>query len=331
MKYEFFIGLDVSKEKFDVCILKQDQQQYISWYVNSPAGVRKMLNDIKAIPGYNLQNSLFCMEHTGIYCGHLLKVLYGCDAAIWVEAPYKVKQVNRYQRGKSDSLDAQNIALYAYKNRNDASLWEPARPELQKLRSLFNTRKRLIDQKKQLLTPLKEAENYVETSLHRMESKLIKPVVAAITASLKEIDRQIKELIKTDETIHNQYLLLTSVDGVGMITAVFMIITTREFKSFTDPRKFACYSGVVPFPHASGKSIKGKTRVSHLANKTAKTLLHMAALSSIVHSPEMKVYYERKVNAGKHKMLVLNAVRNKLVLRMFAVIRKNKPYERMAA
>lgn len=84
--------------------------------------------------------------------------------------------------------------------------------------------------------------------------------------------------------------------------------------------------GLAPFPYQSGSSIKGKTKVHHLANKKLKALLNMAALSAKLNDPEIKNYFERKVNEGKNKMLVLNAIRCKVISRAFAVIQRNSAF-----
>ena len=93
-----------------------------------------------------------------------------------------------------------------------------------------------------------------------------------------------------------------------------------------DWRKLACYCGVAPFKHQSGSSIKGKTKVSHIANKKMKSLLNMAALSAKRNDIEIKEYYERKVEEGKNKMSVLNAIRCKIISRAFAVIERETPF-----
>ncbi|TGV03404.1 transposase [Flavivirga rizhaonensis] len=82
---------------------------------------------------------------------------------------------------------------------------------------------------------------------------------------------------------------------------------------------------------SSGSSVQKRSRVHHIANKTMKKQLHMCALSAVRHDPELKIYYERKANEGKNKMLVLNNVRNKLVLRVCAVIKRQKPYQKRVA
>ncbi|GAB2546457.1 hypothetical protein GCM10027085_42240 [Spirosoma aerophilum] len=113
---------------------------------------------------------------------------------------------------------------------------------------------------------------------------------------------------------------------MGVTVATEVIITTNEFKDITDPKKFACYAGVVPFEQSSGRK-RGKPQVSRIANKKVKALLHLAALSASLHSDEFKTYFNRKVAEGKNKMLVLNNIRNKIVLRIFACVRRGQKYE----
>lgn len=106
-----------------------------------------------------------------------------------------------------------------------------------------------------------------------------------------------------------------------------MIAYTDGFHRFTDPRELACHAGVAPFERSSGSSVRGRTQVSHQANKTLKTLLHMAALANVQRAGELQVYFRRKVEEGKKPILVVNAIRNKIVHRVCAVIRNSKPYE----
>ncbi|KAA6312652.1 hypothetical protein EZS27_036450, partial [termite gut metagenome] len=110
---------------------------------------------------------------------------------------------------------------------------------------------------------------------------------------------------------------------------VKMIVETNAFRDFTDARKFCLHAGVALFSYTSGSSIRSRNRVSQRADKSIKSLLQMGALTVATRSKgELHEYYLRKVSEGKNKMSVLNAVRGKLVYRMFAVIRNNKFYEK---
>jgi len=94
----------------------------------------------------------------------------------------------------------------------------------------------------------------------------------------------------------------------------------------TNTKRLASFCGIAPFEYSSGTSVKGKTKVHSMANKQLKRTLHMFALSAVQFNPEMKTYYKRKVAKGKNKLLVINAVRNKLVQRVFACVRDKKEY-----
>lgn len=131
-----------------------------------------------------------------------------------------------------------------------------------------------------------------------------------------------KRNAKTD-----QLRLVPRVKGVGKVLAAMLLVYTHGFNRLTDSRKLACYSGVAPFVYESGTSIRGKTGVSKFANNDLKQVLHMAAISSVQHNSELHLYYQRKVQEGKNKMSVINAVRNKLLHRIVAVVNRGTPYE----
>ena len=105
-----------------------------------------------------------------------------------------------------------------------------------------------------------------------------------------------------------------------------MIAYTDNFSKFENWRKFASYCGIAPFPYQSGTSIKGRTKVSHLANKKLKAIINMCAIYAIQHKPEMKAYYQKRVEQGKNKMSTINIIRNKLIARVFAVVKRKTPY-----
>jgi transposase len=121
------------------------------------------------------------------------------------------------------------------------------------------------------------------------------------------------------------YRIITSIKGIGKINAWMTIAYTENFTSFPDARTYAVYVGVLPFGHRSGTSIKGRTRVSHLANKELKQELNQAAKAAINHDPELKAYAERKLK-NKCFSLVLNNVKFKLILRMFSLVKRGEMY-----
>lgn len=133
------------------------------------------------------------------------------------------------------------------------------------------------------------------------------------------------------QALKNLYRLITSVVGIGFVTAINLIIHTNGFTMLKDTRKLACYCGVAPFEYSSGSSVKGRTKVHFMANKKLKCNLHMASLTAVKLDADLKHYYERKVADGKSKMSVLNAVKNKLLARVVACVNNQREYVKRAA
>ena len=172
----------------------------------------------------------------------------------------------------------------------------------------------------------------MDKALYQKKKKRFEMIIRQLDKSIACVDEDIKRLIDDNDTLSKQHELLCSVDGIGERTAIKMIVETNAFKDFTDPRKFCCHAGVAPFAYTSGSSQRSRNKVSHRADKSIKALLHMAALSVATKMKgELNDYYVRKVAEGKNKMSVLNAVRAKLVYRMFAVIRNEQPYQKIYA
>lgn len=327
MKFEFFIGIDVSKNELDFSIQQGKCFLFHREIANEPEAIRALLKELGKLPGLHLDRSVFCMEHTGIYSNHLLSCLHKRKANICLEAATQIKKSLGNIRGKNDKVDSLRIAEYAYKNRDDLRLWEPKRDVIQELAHLSATRSRLIKAKKMLKTPLKEYGAFVKKNTVRRNTGLCNKALTGIEADLDKVEKAITTIINSDQELKRLFGLVTLVSGVGKVTAVQMLVTTNEFKDIRSPKQYACYAGLAPFIQESG-ILKGKGRVSHMANKKVKTLLHMSALVAIQYNPDLKLYYERKTGLEKkNKMSVINAVRNKLVLRIFACVNQNREYE----
>jgi len=329
MEFEFFIGIDVSKNELDFSVQQGRHLLFHREISNDAESIGGLLKELLKLPGFALSKAVFCMEHTGIYSNHLLASLYKKKACVCLEAAsHQIRNSLGNIRGKNDKIDSIRIAEYAYKNREELRLWEPKRDVVQQLASLSATRSRLIKAKKMLKTPLKEHSAFMGKKIAKQDVLLCDKTLKGIETDLSRVEKAISEIIAADAELSRLFSLVTSVSGVGKVTAVQMLITTNEFKDIHNPKQYACYAGVAPFTKESG-IFKGKGRVSHMANKKVKTLLHLAAIVAIQYNPDLKLFYERKVKVEKkNKMSVINAVRNKLILRIFACVNQNRPYEK---
>ncbi|KAA6309991.1 hypothetical protein EZS27_038623, partial [termite gut metagenome] len=186
-----------------------------------------------------------------------------------------------------------------------------------------------IVDKKKYQGQLTDEKSFMDPQDYRQKSARLKILLKGLTAAIGAIEEKIRKIIERDEKLSHQFKLLCSIDGVGERTAVKVIVETNALRDFTDARKFCCHAGLAPFSYTSGSSIHSRNRVSHRADKSIKALLHMGALTAATRMEgELHENYMKKISEGKNKMSVLNAVRAKLVHRMFAVIRNNKVYEK---
>ena len=235
-------------------------------------------------------------------------------------------------RGKSDTVDARFISKYGWMRREELIPMKVVNDAQIELQQLMNHRDKLVADKASYQSKLKEMQLQMGDNLNEKMVQSIQFVMQVLAQEVKETEKSIKDLIGKDEALQSNYELMTSVTGIGFATAIHLLIVTDNFSRFNDVRKLMCYCGVAPFTHQSGTSIRGKKRVSHLANKKIKSLLTMAAISAIQHDPVLKAKYEQKVKEGKPKMSVINIIRAKLLERIFAVIKNQKMYEiRIAA
>jgi len=334
-KNEFrnFVGIDVSKLTLDAVFIfdKEMNKAVHHQFSNDEKGIKKLIGVLKKQKGVDVDNTLVCMENTGIYGKLLSLILFEMQWFVWVETPVAIFRSMGLQRGKNDKVDAKRIALYAMKNQEQAKAWEAPRKEIAALRQLLNTREALIKAFKGLSVSIKEYKETGNKELSEMMKVSTSNTIKGIKKDIQKIEESIDEIIKNDSSLSNLYKLTTSIPGIGKITSTELICYTNEFKNYTDAKKLACYCGVVPFEHSSGTSVRGRTRVSHMANKPLKTKLHLCAIVAMQHDPELKNYYQRKVKEGKNKMSVINAIRNKLVHRVTAVIKRQTPFVKMAA
>lgn len=325
-----FIGVDVSKLTIDIAVIINNDIGKIVQLVfsNDCKGFKEFKNYLTK-EKICFAETIFCIEHTGYYSKQISRFVIAQQGNLWMEMSLKIIRSLGVQRGKNDKLDAKRIALFAQRNQQDFVPYNPPRLIIENLKTLLMLREKLINSKTALVVPINELTS-VNKAAGKLALKAISKALQAIKNNITTLDLQIDELIKSDKELTEQFKLVTSVPGIAKVTFCYLIYFTNEFKNYAEGKQLACYCGVVPFEYTSGSSVRGKPRVHNMANKKMKKLLHTAALCAVTYYPEFKQYYERKIEEGKPKMLILNNVRNKIILRIAAVIRNNKPY-RIAA
>lgn len=326
MKQNYVIGVDISKSKIDCAVMSfklelLKEKEVVNTDLKLKAFLISVLKDLNI----DVSEILVCCENTGIYNRPLERVCAALGIDLWVEHALKIKRASTDMRGKNDRKDALRIAEYTVRYIDRQVLYQEPSNVLKELHTQLKIRETLIGQRVAIKNQLKEAKSH-DVEEYKLLEQGYRSILKTVEKSIQKTEIKINELSLKDEEIFENIKLMTTIPGIGTQNAINLVIVTNNFKAFASAKHLACYAGVVPFQNQSGTIIK-RDRVSKMSNKTIKKLLHLAAMAAIRFDPELKAYYLRKVEEGKNKMSVLNAVRNKLVHRIVAVVSKKRPYQ----
>jgi len=325
MKQMYFIGVDVSKGKLDVCIIDMQGQVIIEKIIgNTRSAIRNFIEKILRVLKTGKDNILICCEHTGIYCRPLQLVATEMGYSLWLENAYKINRASTDMRGKSDKKDALRIAEYALRYSDRKVLHNEAPEEIAQLRTMLDARNTLLEKLTSLRQQVNECKKF-DPDKFALLKDCYGQSIRTLVKELRKMKDKILELVASNEKLAADAKLLQSIPGIGEQVSLNFMSVTNGMTSFETAKQLACYAGVVPFPNQSGTVVR-KDRVSRFANKKLKKLLHLAAMAAVKAHGELRNYYLRKVKEGKNKMAVLNAIRNKLVHRMVAVLKRQQPY-----
>ena len=327
MKKKDVIGIDVSKLTIDAYI---ELGQTHAVFSNNTKGFNQLVKWIKKHISCQIEEVLICFEITGLYSLQLASFLAKKNIDFVMENPIQIKRSMGLVRGKDDCVDSKRIAEYAYMRKDKIKLTKLPSHELIKIQNLLSLRERMVKQKAGYQASLGEYKRVLVQQQEKDFFQMLNTIINSLKKQIHKAEKALLKIINSNKKLMDTYILLTSIKGVGIILATNILVTTACFTKFNDSRKYACYCGTAPFKYSSGTSIKGKTKVSQMANKKMKALFNLAARSAIQHDPELKLYFENRMEKGANGMSTINIVRNKIIHRVFAVVKRGTPYVVMA-
>ncbi|WP_420583032.1 IS110 family transposase [Reichenbachiella sp.] len=320
------MGVDISKMSIDVAVICSSTMKISSaLFSNDSDGFQKMKRWLKQQGNDCGEDILFCMEHTGIYTRNIVKYLLKRGCKVWLESSLHIKRSMGLVRGKTDKIDAERIAHFAFDHQREAKLIKLSHPTLNRLKDLMRTRVRLMKSLQSQTVAINELMRVDQKAGKEIE-RVSREAIAGMKKSLEKVESKMEELVTIDKNLRALYQLITSVKSVGKVLAIALIVYTDGFTRLLNSRKLACYCGVAPFEYRSGTSVYSAPGTSSFANGQLKHTLHMCAMNAVKCHQELRKYYLRKTEEGKSKMSALNAVRNKLLQRVVAVVKRGTPY-----
>jgi transposase len=333
-KYVLFIGIDISKKWFDVAIYEQNNLKGMPHcrFDQNSTGYKALM---KWVSDYAEKHKLkgqylFCMEHTGMYALSLCQFLDEQKQTYVLENPLWIKRSLGLRRGKSDKADSKAIAEFIWRNQDRVGKARALPNELLlKVQALLSLRQRLVRYHHGLRMAQGELTACIKAEISQLVATQTEQMTKVMTKVERDILKQIKTLICSDEHLKKVYELACSVCGIGEIIASFLLVYTNGFTAFDSAKQFSSYIGIVPFDDDSGTSQNHVPEVSKIANKKMKVLLTTAAVTATQHDPQIKAYFQRQLDKGKEEGWIYNAIKNKIVHRVFKVVKRGTPYVKL--
>jgi len=268
---------------------------------------------------------LLVMEPTGVYHEKLAYFLKTLQYDLALVVPKRAKDFSKTLKVKkvTDKVASQYLAVMGLEKKLD--VWTAPKVGYSKLKHLTREREQI----QKFLVMLKN-ELEAESSRY-MPSKesisRIKQHIKLLNKQCLDIMSEIKDLLKQNSEINNEVGKMTSIPGVGMLTAVTIIGETNGFELVRNKRQLVSYAGYDVINHESGSSIKTKARISKRGNRHIRKAMHMPALTAIRHSESSKDLFARLVRKTGIKMKGVVAVQRKLLVIMYTLWKNDTVYD----
>jgi len=314
-----WIGLDVSRDTLDACLLREEGKKAHKQFANDAAGFALLLQWTQAqAPDHNAH---FCLEATGSYSTGVALYLAGHQQRVSVVNPARIRFFGLCQRqgNKTDKADAALIALFC--QREQPALWRACAPEVQLLLSLVRRLHALgelaTQEQNRLAAPAQPQE--VRDSLRR--------TLEFLQGEIKNLQGQIRAHIKAHQALQRDAQLLQSIPGIGEKTAWDILAELPDIAQFDSAQSVAAFAGLAPREHRSGSSVRKQTRLSKAGNSRLRRAFYFPAVTALTWNPLIKAFYARLREAGKSKMVALAACMRKMAMIVYGVLKHQKPFD----
>ncbi|ACN95243.1 transposase [Wolbachia sp. wRi] len=318
-----FLGIDVSKERFDVSLSfiskKGKRETRKRKFKNDDTGFQGLLNFLQK---HNVEEVKACMESTGCYSEALAEFLHNAGYFVSVVNPACIRfyAKSKLTRQKNDQTDAEIIADYC--QRQEPSRWTPPSPEKKKLKHLYRCSNALKDE-------LTLANNHLEKKerLPKEVANAWEDLAMNIEQKIETIKNSIRELLKQHKELLEDFQLLLTIPGIGEETAIAILAEIPGIKAFINARQLAAYAGTIPQNITSGSSVHAKPRLSKTGSRTLHKAMYFPAIAAKKHNPIIMASCERLKEKGKHAMAIVGAAMRKLLHIVFGVLSSKKAFD----
>lgn len=323
------VGVDIAKEKFDVCFKEMKKEGVVI------KGTKSFKNNLKGFEEFHRwyrkrkkeeASLVFVMEATGVYYEDLAYFLHSHNKEIYVELPQKVKYYAKSLniKTKTDKVDAKLIADIGLERSKSLKPWNPPSEEFKAIRDFSRN-----------LSQLKKSKSAVSSQLHAWETahgtnqevlKIAKEHVDMLDQLIKKTEDILLIRVKKDKELYERISKIAQVKGLGILTVIRVIAETNGFLLFNSIRQLVSYAGLDVIQDQSGQH-KGKSRLSKKGNAHLREALYMPAVAAVTHNDNLKEFYARLNEKFNYKKQSLVAVMRKLLILIYTLWNSGEDYD----
>jgi transposase len=300
-----FVGIDVSKDKLDVCVLPGGE---CLQFVNDSPGRGKLVAHLISLP-----TCLIVIESTGGYERAALLAIQDADLAIALVNPRQTRDFAKAvgQYAKTDRLDAAVLAEFAQRVQPAPQAKIPVKQRV--LDALVTRRRQLVEQRSAEECRLQQATG-------KFILKTVRQMLKTIDRQMDALERRIAELLQSDDDWRAKLQVVQSTPGIGPVTGAALVAELPELGKL-NRQQIAALAGVAPYPCDSGQ-VRGKRSIWG-GRKKLRSVLYMAALTARRCNPVIKAFALRLTRAGKSFKLVQVACIRKLLVILNTMVKTN--------
>ena len=312
------IGIDVSKEKLDVCLIIDDKTQF-KIYENTKKGFQALLKWIEF--KCRSEKPRICMEATGTYMEELSEFMHDEGFEVSVVNPMQIKSFSKSKllRVKNDKSDSELIAHFCLVN--SPRIWAPQRQELRQLREIC----RLIKSFKE--ESIRMSNKLESRLISKVAKSAIQEIISSIDSQILAMESEMKKIVKENKDISDIVEAFDEIKGIGFLTACAVIANMPDVKNFSNAKEYAAFIGITPTIFESGSSVKKSSKISKIGAKHVRSTLYMSAISVKNHNKHFSGFVQRLEKRGKCPRVIFCAVMRKLMHIFFGMLKNNAPFD----
>lgn len=311
------IGIDISKQKFDAAYRGAEGRWSQRVFENNPKGFNELLRWLSQDRTGELH---VVMEATGRYGEDLAHFFHGQGFDVSIINPAQIKHYGRslLRRTKTDKADARLIAEFA--DRHNLPLWQPLSPSLQALKEQVRCLNSLKKDETQI-------RNRLEAACDPKVRNIYKQNLRQIQAQIKDLEAAIRDIIKKDQGVKENFQRLKSIPGIGEITAIILLAELPDLETFKCAKQLAAYAGLNPSIRTSGSSVRGRSSLSKMGHALLRKALFLPALSVMGRQTPLRPFIDRLREKGKKGKVIVGAVMHKLLHIIFGVMKRQVAFQ----